>query len=259
MSDPDPVVAALADLLAAAVTHADPAERPETEPSVATAYAVQRELLRRSIAAGARQVGVKLGFTSRAKMAQMGVDSVIAGYLLDAHQVTDGAALDRSTLIHPRVEPEIAFRIGRDVGADEPVEAVLAAVDAVAPALEVIDSRFRDFRFRLGDVIADNTSAARFVVGEWCPVPEDVSDLEVTMSLDGSVVAQGSTAAILGDPWQALRELRGLPEATHLGLRKGAVVLAGAATEAVPLPRSGRVEAVVHGLGRAGLDIGGPR
>ena len=254
---PDPAGAGLADLLDGAALRAEAADRPPTEPTLAVAYAVQREMLRRRVATGARQVGVKLGFTSRAKMEQMGVDSVIAGFLLDSHEVADGASLDRGALIHPRVEPEIAFRISRDVAADEPVEDVLAAVDAVAPALEVIDSRYRDFHFRLGDVIADNTSAARFVVGEWQPVPDDLSDLEVTMRFDGAEVARGSTAAILGDPWEALRELRGLTEATHLGLRKGAIVLAGAATEALPLPVAGEVQVSVHGLGEARLGIGG--
>ena len=261
MTEPlqDATVTGLADLLDGAALRAEAADRPVDEPAVPVAYAVQREMLRRRVEAGARQVGVKLGFTSRAKMEQMGVDSVIAGFLLDSHEVADGDALDRTALIHPRVEPEIAFRISRDVAADAPVAQVLAAVDAVAPALEVIDSRYRDFRFRLGDVIADNTSAARFVVGAWQPVPDEISDLEVTMTVDGEVAASGSTAAILGDPWEALLELRGLPDATHLGLRKGDVVLAGAATEAVPLPERGEVVARVQGLGAARLGIGGAR
>ncbi|MBB3042394.1 2-keto-4-pentenoate hydratase [Nocardioides soli] len=245
----------LTALLHGAAERAEAVRQPDHELSEDLAYAVQRGLLDSSLAAGDTQAGVKLGFTSRAKMEQMGIDSVIAGFLLASSRVPDGGELDRGRLIHPRVEPEIAFRIGRDIGRDESPDAVVAAVDAVAPALEVIDSRYRDFRFRLGDVIADNTSAARWVVGPWQEVPPELDARAVSLSFDDDEVAAGSTAAILGDPWEALRQLRGLT-ADHLALRAGYVVLAGAATEAVALPASGRVRVRVAGLGEASLVVG---
>jgi 2-oxo-3-hexenedioate decarboxylase len=215
---------------------------------LAAAYRIQHELIGHRLARGERLVGCKLGFTSKAKMAQMGVTEIIVGRLTDAMQVPDGADVDLARFIHPRIEPEVAFRLGTDVtaGAD-----ITECVDAVAPALEIIDSRYRDFRFSLPDVIADNTSAAAFVVGEWQPM-RDVADLPVRLVVDGIDAETGSTAAILGHPLRALEELVGLAGKYDVALRAGDVILAGAATAAVPFGPN-RVEAHVEGLGTASV------
>jgi 2-oxo-3-hexenedioate decarboxylase len=224
----------------------------DLEPDLAGAYRIQHELIAHRIARGERLVGCKLGFTSKAKMAQMGVSEIIVGQLTDAMQVDDAASVELSRFIHPRIEPEIAFRLGREVGGNDIVD----CVDAVAPALEIIDSRYRDFRFSLPDVIADNTSAAAFVVGEWQPV-RDVADLPVRMLVDGTEVEAGSTAAILGHPMYALEQLVELAAKYGIRLRAGDVILAGAATAAVPFGAQ-RVVADVGGLGAAsvrGVDV----
>ncbi|MGH3242857.1 MAG: 2-keto-4-pentenoate hydratase, partial [Spirillospora sp.] len=165
---------------------------------VATAYAVQRAGIERRRHRGERLAGVKMGFTSRAKMAQMGVDDVIWGLLTDA--MLAGPSVDVSRLIHPRVEPEIAYLIGREVRSATEVE---TAVTGVAVGFEVLDSRYRDFNFTLPDVIADNASAAHFGFGAWHP-PRDVSNLGLLMEIDGRPVQTGSSAAILGDPARSL-------------------------------------------------------
>lgn len=218
---------------------------------VPEAYRVQRELVDLRLGRGERLVGLKMGLTSRAKMAQMGVDEVIWGRLTEGMRVPDGDSTDHGRFIHPRVEPELAFRLtGRTGELDD-------AVDAVAPALELIDSRYRDFRFTLPDVVADNTSAAGFVVGPWQPVPAGLANLGVLLEVDGEVVQAGSTAAILGDPRRALAQ--GLAMAQRDGVRPepGWVFLAGAATSAVPLPAGARVQAVVEQVGTAALTATG--
>ncbi|MDX6742768.1 2-keto-4-pentenoate hydratase [Actinocorallia sp. A-T 12471] len=243
----------LAGVLAKAERDGVAVSRPEGL-DVDGAYAVQSALLAARVAQGERLVGVKLGFTSLAKMAQMGVDEIIVGFLTDAHEVADGGELFTSGLIHPRVEPEVAFRLDRDVdAAKEGPEGLLAAVGAVAPALEVIDSRYANFRFSLPDVIADNTSACRFAVGPWSPIPDGLAALDVALLLDDEVVASGSTGAILGDPLEALRRLPALAARYGHPLKAGTVILAGAATEAVPLPTGTRVTVKVAGLGEASL------
>lgn len=210
---------------------------------VAGGYEVQAALVARRLARGERLVGIKLGLTSRAKMAQVGVDEVIWGRLTDRMWRGDGDRLDLSGFIHPRAEPEVAFRLDGD-----------GRPEAVAAALEVIDSRYADFRFTLPDVVADNASAAAFVIGPWRPVPPGLANLGVLLEVDGRVVQTGSTAAILGDPYRALT--RGLALAAAAGLRPqpGWVLLAGAATAAVPLSPSSYVRAVVEGLGTAALE-----
>ena len=214
---------------------------------VAAAYRIQHKVLARRYARGERAVGVKLGFTSRAKMRQMGVDSVIVGQLTDAMATPDGGELALGELIHPRVEPEIAFRIAWDADLSDRRRPLADAVDAVAPALEVIDSRYRGFRFSLQDVIADNTSAASFVVGPWSPF-ESVQNRAVRLRIRGRTVSVGSTAAILGDPLRSLQWLVDTRNEHGIEVSPGDIVLAGAATAAVPLV-GGVVSADVAGLG----------
>lgn len=214
------------------------------------AYAVQAALVERRLARGERLVGLKMGLTSRAKMLQMGVSDVIWGRLTDGMRVADGGSLDTRGFIHPRVEPEVAFLIGRDV---RPGEDFASVVEAVAPAVELIDSRYADFRFSLPDVIADNTSAAGFAIGPWQPVPAGLDNLGVLLEVNGRVVQTGSTAAILGDPRRAFDEAVRLAGQQGVRLREGWVLMAGAATAAVPLPPGAHVRAVVEQLGTASL------
>lgn len=130
------------------------------------AYAIQDELRRRKVARGCRIVGLKAGLTSHAKMKQMGVDTPVFGFMADYYAVPDGGECRMSELIHPKVEPEIAFVTKAELrGPGCHIGSVLAATDFVMPGIEVIDSRYRDFKFDLKSVVADNTSAVRFVVG----------------------------------------------------------------------------------------------
>ncbi|MFI7605605.1 2-keto-4-pentenoate hydratase [Micromonospora sp. NPDC049366] len=225
----------------------------ETGLDADAAYAVQTALLQRRLARGERLVGLKMGLTSRAKMAQVGVNEVIWGRLTDAMRVPDGGSVDVGAYIHPRVEPEVAFLLDRLPEPGEPVGDFTDAVRAVAPAIELIDSRYADFTFSLPDVIADNTSAAAFVVGPWSPVPDGLENLGVLLEVDGRVAQVGSTAAILGDPRRALDEGIRLAGRHGVRLREGWVFLAGAATAAVPLRPGAHVRAVVEKLGTASL------
>ncbi|GAA2635245.1 fumarylacetoacetate hydrolase family protein [Dactylosporangium fulvum] len=206
------------------------------------AYRIQEALVARRVSRGERLVGLKLGLTSRAKMAQVGVDQVIWGRLTDAMRIDDGGTVDTGRYIHPRVEPEVAFRLD-----------ATGAATAVAPALEVIDSRYADFKFTLPDVIADNTSAAGFVIGAWQPLPPGVDNLGVLLEVDGRVVQIGSTAAILGDPRRAVTAAATLAASAGVPVEDGWVRLAAAATAAVPLTPGAHVRAVVEGLGTAAL------
>lgn len=210
------------------------------------AYAIQAALLERRLARGERIVGVKLGFTSKAKMAQMGVSDVIVGRLTDAMRIADGDSFDLARFIHPKVEPEVAYRLCRDVDLDDPLTDIESCVDAVAPALEIIDSRYRDFRFTYTDVVADNTSASGYAIGPWSPVAS-VANRAVRLRT-AAAESVGSTAAILGDPVHALHALLDMCRRRGIPLRAGDVVLAGAATAALPLV-AGVTECDVAGLG----------
>jgi 2-oxo-3-hexenedioate decarboxylase len=209
-------------------------------PSAEEGYKVQTALIEARLERGERLVGYKMGLTSKAKMAQVGVNEVIFGRLTDAMQVADGGTVEIGRFIHPRVEPEVAFAVSG------------GNITHVAPALELIDSRYKDFEFTLPDVVADNTSAAAFVIGPWQEAPAGVDNLGVLLEIDGAVVQVGSTAAILGDPRRAVTALSELAFKYGVPLADG-VVLAGAATAAVPLKPGSFVRAVVEGLGTAAL------
>ncbi|WP_326566156.1 fumarylacetoacetate hydrolase family protein [Amycolatopsis rhabdoformis] len=221
--------------------------------SLDDAYAVQRQLVDLRLARGERSIGVKLGFTSKAKAAQMGVADVIIGRLTSGMVLADGDELDLSRLIHPRAEPEVAFRLSRAVEPGEVPGPDL--IDAVAPAIEIIDSRYRDFKFSLADVVADNTSAAAFVLGPWRALDAGLDNRGVLFEVDGRLVASGSTAAILGDPLRAIPAAVRMAQRHGLPLTAGTVLLAGAATPAVAFEPGTQVSATVSGLGRARFSV----
>lgn len=203
-------------------------------------------------------VGVKLGFTSKEKAEQMGVADVILGVLTDEMQLLNGGNLDPDTLIHPRVEPEIAFRLADDVPVAMLAHDLAAHVTHVSAAVEVIDSRYRNFSFSLSDVLADNTSASHFAVGDWFAVTDELRNgglkhVPVTLSINGVIEAAGSTNAILGDPFEALEAAQRLAGTHGHPIVPGGIVLAGSATAAVALPADAMVEVAVAGLGTVGF------
>ncbi|GAB4362595.1 MAG: fumarylacetoacetate hydrolase family protein [Oricola sp.] len=216
---------------------------------VADAYRVQSLSMQRRYRRGERRVGVKMGLTSRAKMRQVGVSETIWGRLTDAMRETDGGTVSMARYIHPRIEPELAFMMKRPLAGDVSGLEAMAAVEAVAPALEVIDSRYEDFEFDLGDVIADNSSSAGFVIGNWARPDTDIANLGMVLSVDGRTRETGSTAAILGHPVRALVAAARMVFAADEELQAGDIVLAGAATAAVPLAAGDAVRLEVQALG----------
>jgi 2-oxo-3-hexenedioate decarboxylase len=224
--------------------------------TVADGYLVQDELIRRRLAAGARISGYKGGLTSKAKMQQMGVNVPAFGVLINTSCVVDGGVVDIAELIHPKVEPEIAFVTSRELsGLDCSVSQVLAATDFVMPAMEVIDSRYKDFKFDLPSVIADNTSAARYVVGG-APRKADGLDLRllgVVMEKNGQLVGNAAGAAILGHPAAAVAALVHHLAASGRSLPAGSLVMAGAATEAVAVKAGDHLTNRVQHLGMVSI------
>ena len=228
---------------------------PKGELSLEDAYAIQSESIRRRSARGERRVGVKMGFTSRAKMLQMGIDDVIWGRLSSGMQVEEGGAVKFSRFVHPRVEPELAFVLKKPLAGDITAVEALAAVEAVAPALEIIDSRYTDFKFTLPDVIADNASSSGFVIGAWSDPHQDFSNLGLTLNIDGRVVQVGSSAAILGHPLRSLVAAARLSAAVGEPLQAGWVVMAGGATPAEWIRPGQYVSVEMERLGVAGFHV----
>jgi len=221
-------------------------EHPLTLPE---AYEVQRLSIDRRRARGERRCGIKMGFTSRAKMVQMGIADVIWGRLTDRMRVEEGSAIELAAFVHPRVEPEIAFVLGRDLPRVVSAAAAIACVEAIAPALEIIDSRYQAFKFSLADVVADNASSSAFVLGPWSAPRTDVANLGMIVDFDQRPVEIGSSAAILGHPVRSLIAAARLASDAGEPLRAGDIVMAGGATAATTLRRGVHVHLAVEALG----------
>lgn len=223
--------------------------------SLSDAYQIQAQSIQRRCDRGEALTGVKVGFTSRAKMLQMGVEDLIWGRLTDAMLCEDGGILDSARFIHPRIEPEVAFLLKKPLSGMVTGAEAMAAVEAVAPAMEIIDSRYRNFKFSLNDVIADNASSSGFVIGPWQPGDTDISNLGMVMEFNGRPVQIGSSAAILGHPLRSLAAASRLAAESGLQLEAGWVVMAGAATAAQAVAPGSFIRTVVEELGTVAISV----
>lgn len=202
----------------------------------ATAYEVQRTLIETRVAGGEELIGFKLGLTSRAKQEQMNVEAPISGWLTDAYQLCNGDPVKVGNYIHPRIEPEIAFILDKELsGPNCTREDVKAATAHIIAAFEIIDSRYRDFSFALPDVIADNASSAGFVLGSTTLQPGDFDLISesVVLLVDGQRVATATGAAVQGDPAQAVAEAVNEIATRGQSVPAGSIILTGALTDAV--------------------------
>ena len=224
----------------------------------ATALWVQDAVVQARIDAGATLVGAKLGLTSAAKQRQMKVDRPLYGWLTDDMQVDTGAVLRHGQYIQPRVEPEIAFLLGRDLEGPQVTAAhVLAATEAVFGAVDVLDSRFAGYAFTFNDVVADNASSAGFVLGGTAMDPYGV-DLRLTgcvLEKNGELVSTAAGASVMGHPASAVAWLVRALAARGKGLEAGHVVMAGGMTEAIAVAPGDTVVATFDRLGSVEIAV----
>jgi 2-oxo-3-hexenedioate decarboxylase len=217
-----------------------------------TAYAAQWAGVQGKLDAGEQLVGAKLGLTSRAKQQVMNVDAPLYGFVTSAMLAPYGEPVQVDSLIHPRVEPEIAFLLGRDVTAPATVTSVLSATEAVFAAMDVLDSRYENFRFKLPDVVADNASAGLFFMGPRAVPPSELADLRLlgcVLRVNGEVVTTAAGAAVMGHPAASVAWLANQLAARKQSLQAGWVIFSGGLTEPVPLKPGVSVTAEIAGLG----------
>ncbi len=225
-----------------------------------TAYAVQDETLRRRLARGEKLIGVKLGLTSRAKQKRMGIDVPLVAWLTDAMILPAGEPVPQAALIHPRVEPEIVFVMGRALeGPGVSAAQAMGAVESVLGGAEVIDSRYRDFKFTMPDVVADNASSGAFVTGPVAlpPAGLDLAMEAVLVEVDGAIVDSATGAAVQGNPAEALALAVNDLGRRGKRLEAGWIVLTGGMTDAVFAPPGASIACHFTNLGSVYLN-GGP-
>jgi 2-oxo-3-hexenedioate decarboxylase len=225
-------------------------EHPDLD--VQTAYDAQWAGIERKLAAGERLVAAKLGLTSKAKQRVMNVDAPLYGWVTDRMLLPYGEPVELRRFIHPRVEPEIAFLLARPVAAPATVTSVLAATESVFAAVDVLDSRYENFRFKLPDVVADNASAAGFLLGPKAVPPAELEDLRLlgcVLRVNGDVVTTAAGAAVMGHPAASVAWLANRLAERGQSLDAGMLVFSGGLTEPVPLQAGTSVTAEIDQLG----------
>ena len=225
--------------------------------SLDDAYLIQDQGIAQRVARGEKLVGLKMGLTSQSKREQMGLHTPIYGVLTEEMQI-HGGTFSLQGKIHPKIEPEIAFMIDRDLKGEVTLEEALAACSAVTSALEILDSRFVGFKyFSLPDVVADNSSSAYFVVNpKWYPLQGlKLDDLEMSMTVNGTIAQSARSSAISDHPGRSIVQLCSILNSRGRFLPKGSIVLAGAATQAVALEAGQTIGLKVDGLGEFTVSI----
>jgi 2-keto-4-pentenoate hydratase len=230
---------------------------------IGAAYAVQAAWVARRVAAGDRVVGRKIGLTSPAVQAQLGVGQPDFGTLLSTMACSPGEPVDTARLLQPKIEAEVAFMLDSDLdGPDIGPEEVLAATGAVAAALEIVDSRVEGRDISIVDTVADNASSGLFTVGpeDRPPGGLDLAACPMRLRRGEEEVSIGSGAACLGHPAIAVAWLASAVRSYGQPLRAGEIVLSGALGPMVPVRAGDRFTAEIGGVGRvtAWFD-GGPR
>ncbi len=226
-----------------------PLTRSLTDLTIEEAYQVAAL---RNAALGAPSVGYKLGYTSAAMREQMGVREPNYGVLFKNYEVAPEEDVSLGTLIHPLVEPELTVLMGKDLsGPGVGWEEAWDAVEAVMPSLEIVDTRYESYSFTAADNISDNSSAARFVIGEKIArsAVSNLRDVSVRLSRNGEPVDGGRGRDAMVDPVVALAWLANELARCGTCLKAGEIVMTGGLTRAYPAEPGDRFSASFDGIG----------
>jgi 2-keto-4-pentenoate hydratase len=225
---------------------------------VVDAYEIQLINIRRRQSEGRLVRGHKVGLSSKAMQEMMGVDEPDYGHLLDDMFVFEDEDVDTSGLCYPRVEVEVGFILGAPLPAPGCNAAdVLRATEYVVPAIEIIDSRIRDWKIALCDTIADNASSCRVVLGARATRIDavDLRTVGATLRRNGTIIATGSTGAVLGNPVTAVAWLANKVHSFGVRLEAGHVVLPGSCTRAFDVAPGDNMRADFDTLGGVSINF----
>jgi 2-oxo-3-hexenedioate decarboxylase/2-keto-4-pentenoate hydratase len=225
---------------------------------VAGAYAIQQVNLSRQLRAGRSLVGHKIGLTSEPMQTLLGVSEPDFGYILDDMVLDCGTSTSAARFCSPRIEPEVAFLLHRPLrGPGVTADDVRAATEAVAVALEIVDSRIGDWRLTLPDTVADNASSGAVVLGEWVPFRTgiDLATARAALSLNETEIASGVGSAVMGDPAAAVAWLANALAPFGTEILPGEFVMSGSFTAAAFVHPGDRAVASVRGLGAVSLSF----
>ncbi|MER2107027.1 MAG: fumarylacetoacetate hydrolase family protein [Solibacillus sp.] len=215
-----------------------------TDISVDDAYKIQLMQIEEKLK-DAQLVGMKIGLTSEVMQKMFHVDTPDFGHILNTMVYENNSEIQKTQFIQPKVEFELAFLLKEDlVGPHVTPEQVLQATEAIAPAIEIIDSRIQDWKFKFQDTVADNGSSAGAILGKPCAVPtlDELAAIELVAQKNGEVFDQGVSSAVMGNPAKAVAWLANMLSEYDIQLKAGQFILAGAITAAVPFEAGDRFD-----------------
>ena len=205
---------------------------------MADGYAVQQQLTSLLLADGDRIVGYKVGLTSKPMQQMIGVDQPDYGPVLASTVYADGDSISLGSFIQPKIEAEIAFVLGSPLaGPDVSVLDARRAIAGMVAAVEIVDSRFADWRIKLADTVADLASNGAVAVSSRLVPLEGVDPRLIGMVLtrQGELIATGAGAAALGDPVKVVAWLANTLGEMGVKLEAGHLIMTGALHAAVPM------------------------
>jgi 2-oxo-3-hexenedioate decarboxylase len=251
----------LAELLTQARLEKRPIEQLSKEIQnfqVVDAYKIQDMGIEHRFERGEIFKGLKMGLTSKAKREQMNLDSPLYGVLTDKMAIANGDHFSMEKMIHPKIEPEIAFVLKKDITKKITLEEAGEACGSVLAALEILDSRYTQFKyFSLEDVIADNASSSHYILGQertdFSSI--DLLNLKMDLYIDGKLEKEGLSKDISGHPLLSVVELANIMVDRGLTVKSGSIILAGASTAAVMLRPGMDCRLVVQDLGEVQIKI----
>lgn len=251
----------IASSLRAARRQGQPIEAPiETWPGLDPdgAFEVQKINVDHALADGDRLVGYKLGNIAKVMQDAFGLDQPDYGHLLASTFAYEGTALERDRFIAPYVELEPAFMLRKPLGGHNTTVAdVIDAIEFALPAIEIIDSRVKQWDIGLCDTLADNGSTGAVILGG---TPRRVTDLNLrdtrgVLRFNGREGISGSTGNILGNPLAAVAWLVNRLAAYGVTFEAGQVILPGSCLQAVPMNEAGRWTGTFEGWGTVEFDV----
>jgi 2-oxopent-4-enoate hydratase len=219
---------------------------------ISDSYAIQLKVVQTKLNRGLHVVGKKIGQVSRAMQELMGIMEPDYGHILNDMTVPEGEPIHVGSLLQPRVEGEICFVLKHDLnGPGVTLASVLEATAGVLPALEIIDSRFENWKVKIEDGVADNAAAGLVVLGGTLT---DINNLDLrligmVLEKDGEILSTGAGAAVLGNPAEAVVWLANKLAEHGVGLRGGELIMSGSLTAAIPAEAGSCFRATFDRLG----------